>query len=236
MASHRASGRRPTPSGSPRTRTGCRGSSCWRRARMSGWASCRGSTSGELRTLDAVPDEELDRLASWGVTGLWLIGLWERSRASATIKRLARRQRGGRLGLLPRRLPDRRRPGRRGGLAEPGRSGLESRHPARLRHGPQPHGHRFTLGHRASGAIPVAAPAALPVLHLRGCRPVVRRAGRDPDRGPLLERHRRGGRVPAGRRARPAMSATSTTATTAPRPPGTTRPSSTTRGPRSAKP
>ena len=41
----------------------------------------------EIRTLDAIPDEELDRLARWGVTGLWLIGLWERSRASETIKR-----------------------------------------------------------------------------------------------------------------------------------------------------
>jgi glycosidase len=40
-----------------------------------------------IRTLDAIPDEELDRLAGWGVTGLWLIGLWERSRASAEIKR-----------------------------------------------------------------------------------------------------------------------------------------------------
>ena len=42
----------------------------------------------ELRTLDAIPDEELDTLASWGVTGLWLIGLWERSVASERIKRL----------------------------------------------------------------------------------------------------------------------------------------------------
>lgn len=41
----------------------------------------------EIRTLDAVPDEELDRLARWGVTGLWLIGVWQRSRASAEIKR-----------------------------------------------------------------------------------------------------------------------------------------------------
>jgi len=40
-----------------------------------------------IRTLADVPDEELDRLAGWGVTGLWLIGLWERSRASARIKR-----------------------------------------------------------------------------------------------------------------------------------------------------
>ncbi len=41
----------------------------------------------EIRTLDAIPDEELDTLARWGVTGIWLIGLWERSTASATIKR-----------------------------------------------------------------------------------------------------------------------------------------------------
>ena len=38
-------------------------------------------------TLADVPDEELDRLAELGVTGLWLIGLWQRSRASAEIKR-----------------------------------------------------------------------------------------------------------------------------------------------------
>jgi len=42
----------------------------------------------EIRTLDAIPDEELDRLARWGVTGLWLIGLWERSKASQRIKQL----------------------------------------------------------------------------------------------------------------------------------------------------
>jgi RimJ/RimL family protein N-acetyltransferase/glycosidase len=38
-------------------------------------------------TLADVPDAELDRLASLGITGLWLIGLWQRSRASAEIKR-----------------------------------------------------------------------------------------------------------------------------------------------------
>jgi glycosidase len=42
----------------------------------------------DIRTLDAVPDDALDRLASWGVTGLWLIGLWQRSRASERIKRM----------------------------------------------------------------------------------------------------------------------------------------------------
>ncbi len=42
----------------------------------------------EIRRLDQVPDEELDRLARWGFTGLWLIGLWERSAASQRIKQL----------------------------------------------------------------------------------------------------------------------------------------------------
>lgn len=39
-----------------------------------------------IHHLDQIPDEELDRLAEWGFTGLWLIGLWERSSASARIK------------------------------------------------------------------------------------------------------------------------------------------------------
>lgn len=38
--------------------------------------------------LDHIPDEELDRLADWGFSGLWLIGLWERSSASQRIKQL----------------------------------------------------------------------------------------------------------------------------------------------------
>jgi hypothetical protein len=38
--------------------------------------------------LDQIPDEELDTLARWGFTGLWLIGLWERSQASRQIKQL----------------------------------------------------------------------------------------------------------------------------------------------------
>ncbi len=41
-----------------------------------------------LSRLDQVPDEELDSLGRWGFTGLWLIGVWERSRASRRIKQL----------------------------------------------------------------------------------------------------------------------------------------------------
>ncbi len=38
--------------------------------------------------LDEVPDAELDRMARWGLSGLWLIGLWERSPASRKAKQL----------------------------------------------------------------------------------------------------------------------------------------------------
>jgi glycosidase len=41
-----------------------------------------------IERLDQIPDEELDILASRGFTGLWLIGLFERSRASKKIKQL----------------------------------------------------------------------------------------------------------------------------------------------------
>ncbi|HEY9077444.1 MAG TPA: alpha-amylase family glycosyl hydrolase [Anaerolineaceae bacterium] len=41
-----------------------------------------------IRHLDDIPEEELDELARSGFTGLWLIGLWERSHASAKIKQM----------------------------------------------------------------------------------------------------------------------------------------------------
>jgi glycosidase len=41
-----------------------------------------------ISSLDQIPDEELDILARSGLTGLWLIGLWERSAASKRIKQL----------------------------------------------------------------------------------------------------------------------------------------------------
>ncbi|MFC1612120.1 alpha-amylase family glycosyl hydrolase, partial [Myxococcota bacterium] len=40
-----------------------------------------------IHRLDQIPDVELDRMARWGFTGLWLIGLWERSPSSEEIKR-----------------------------------------------------------------------------------------------------------------------------------------------------
>ncbi len=42
--------------------------------------------------LDEIPDEELATLARRGINSLWLIGIWERSRASKTIKQLTGNQ------------------------------------------------------------------------------------------------------------------------------------------------
>ncbi len=41
-----------------------------------------------ITRLDQIPDEELDALARCGFTGLWLIGIWQRSPASKRIKEL----------------------------------------------------------------------------------------------------------------------------------------------------
>lgn len=53
------------------------------------WLSQLSESYGrEITRLDQIPDEELDALASRGFTGLWLIGLWERSNASKRIKQI----------------------------------------------------------------------------------------------------------------------------------------------------
>ena len=41
-----------------------------------------------ITQLDQIPDEELEILRQRGISGLWLIGLWERSRASQKIKQM----------------------------------------------------------------------------------------------------------------------------------------------------
>ncbi|HVH41688.1 MAG TPA: alpha-amylase family glycosyl hydrolase [Labilithrix sp.] len=53
------------------------------------WLDQLGKKYGrDIRRLDHVPDEELDRLASSGMNGLWLIGLFERSHASRRVKQM----------------------------------------------------------------------------------------------------------------------------------------------------
>jgi glycosidase len=41
-----------------------------------------------IKALDQIPDEELEILKQRGITGLWLIGLWERSLASQKMKQM----------------------------------------------------------------------------------------------------------------------------------------------------
>ena len=45
-----------------------------------------------IERLDQIPDEELEQLRARGMNALWLIGVWERSRASQTIKRMRGQQ------------------------------------------------------------------------------------------------------------------------------------------------
>ncbi|WP_053227969.1 alpha-amylase family glycosyl hydrolase [Spirochaeta cellobiosiphila] len=42
----------------------------------------------DIHTLDKIPDEELINLSNFGFTAIWFIGLWERSKASQTIKQI----------------------------------------------------------------------------------------------------------------------------------------------------
>ena len=48
--------------------------------------------SRHIGRLDEIPDEDLAQLAHRGINSLWLIGVWERSRASRTIKLLCGNQ------------------------------------------------------------------------------------------------------------------------------------------------
>ena len=41
-----------------------------------------------IHRLDEIPEEEIARIAAFGVNGIWLVGLWQRSAASARIKAL----------------------------------------------------------------------------------------------------------------------------------------------------
>ena len=87
--SRRRRSRAPTRSrsASATTASGCRGSSSLAKSTYVWLDQLSRRYGRDIRTLDAIPDEELDTLARRGITGLWLIGLWQRSRASERIKR-----------------------------------------------------------------------------------------------------------------------------------------------------
>ena len=149
----------------------------------------------EIRTLDAIPDEELDRLARWGITGLWLIGLWERSAASQRIKQWRGNPDAAASAYS---LDDYAIAWDLGG--EAAWANLRGRAWARgIRLSsdmvPNHMGIDFALGDRPPGVVHLAPPPALPRLHVRRREPRRARPGRDPARGPLLGQHRRRGDV-----------------------------------------
>ena len=183
----------------------------------------------DIRTLDAIPDEELDRLARLGITGLWLIGLWERSHASPADQAVWRgnpdaaasayslddyRDRATTWAARPPGRTCATGPGQRGiRLASdmvPNHMGIDSRwvieHPDWFVSLPEP---------------------PYPAYPFSGANLAERRAGRDPPRGPLLGQHATPPWCSSARPLDAASAATSTTATTARASPGTTPRSST---------
>ena len=108
-----------------------------------------------IHKLDQIPDEELRRLAGHGINSLWLIGVWERSSASQTIKQLCGNQDAVASAYSLYDYSIAARFGRRTRVPQPARPGFRPRCPSGQRHGPQPHGHRLQLGDRASGVVHV---------------------------------------------------------------------------------
>ncbi len=220
--------RRRARGASPSTRPGCPGVVLMAKSTYVWLDQLSRRYGRDIRTLDAIPDEELDTLAALGrhraVADRPVAAVGGLGADQADARQPGR----GRLGLLARRLPDRRRPRRRGRLRRPARARLGARHPAGQRHGAQPHGHRLALGHRPSRVVPVAAPSR-PTRPTPSAAPTSRRTSAV---GVVLEDHywddtRRRGRRSSASTGRAATSATSTTATTARASRGTTRPSST---------
>ena len=114
----------------------------------------------DIRTLDAIPDEELDRLARLGLHGPLAhrpVGALEGAPAD---QGLARQPGRGRLGLLARRLRHRRDLGGEDAWANLRHRAWQRGVRLASRHGAQPHGHRLALGHRStrSGSCPLPEP------------------------------------------------------------------------------
>ena len=100
----------------------------------------------DIKRLDQIPDEELDALASAGFTGLWLIGLWERSKASARIKQICGNPEAAASAYS---LDDYEIADELGGVGrarQPSHARVAARHPHGERHGPEPHGNGRALG------------------------------------------------------------------------------------------
>ena len=177
----------------------------------------------DIRTLDAIPDEELDRLARLGITG---------PLAHRPVGALEGAASGSRSGAATRTR--RRPPTRSTTTAIADDLGGEDAW-ANLRHRAWQRGIRL-----ASDMVPnhmgidsrwvmdhpdwfLSLPEPpYPAYAVQRREPGRARPGRDPPRGPLLGQQRRGRRRSSGATAGRASAATSTTATTAPASPGTT--------------
>ena len=153
----------------------------------------------DISRLDQVPDEELDELRARGFTGLWLIGLWERSPASRRIKQM----RGNPDAMASAySVADYRIADELGG--DDAWRDLRDRAAARgIRLAadmvPNHMGIDSQLGRGAPGALHLVALSALRGLRLHGRGPLVGRPRGHPDRGPLLGLVRRRGRLQAHR-------------------------------------
>ena len=184
--------------------------------------------------LDQIPDEELHLLADprhHRPLAHRPVGALHRLADHQAPARPSRRRR---LRLLAQELRHRRRPRRLGSLRQPEASRRPRRPPPRQRHGPQPHGHRLALGHRASRLVHLIAGRA-PSPPTASTAPTSPPTAASKSRSTTTTTTRPTPPSPSASATTPAARpATSTTATTAPPSPGTTPRSSTTPRPTSA--
>ena len=123
---------------------------------MFGWSSFRRSISGTFIGWIRFQAEEMGVLAERGINALWLIGLWERSTASQTIKRLMGQHDAVASAYS---LKDYRIAEDLGGtyayerLRDAGGTVWDQ---AGIGYGAEPYGHRFDLGDGASGVVSFA--------------------------------------------------------------------------------
>ena len=148
-------------------------------SRQYGRADLAASTRSRTRSSTGSP--------AAGFTGLWLIGLWERSHASQHDQAdcaATRRPSPRAYSLIDYQIADDL--GGEAAYQQPARARLAARHPPGQRHGAQPHGHRLALGRSSTrtGSCSRPTPPYPGVLASTGptCR-------RDPRVGIYLEDH-----------------------------------------------
>ncbi len=148
-------GRRRRPSASARTRSGCRPPCSSPRAPTSGWSSSPATMAATSIVWIRFP---MKSCAAWRGTGSIRCGSsasGRRSVASQTIKQLCGNQDAVASAYSLYGYDIAHDLGGEPAYRQPARPRLRPRRPAGQRHGPQPHGHRFQLGHRTPGVVHV---------------------------------------------------------------------------------